>query len=149
MIGIDVDIRDHNRESIESSPLSDLITLVEGSSTSRRVIEQVSELISGSRRVSVVLDSNHTHDHVSAELALYSPFVGPGQFLLVADTIVEYVPPQQHRPRSWGQGNNPATALDAFLALNDGFERDGAINDKLLLTYSPGGFLRRKPETKT
>lgn len=144
VIGVDIDIRPHNRNSIESHPMSKRITLVEGSSTSQDVIDRIKSLTSGSERVSVVLDSNHTHEHVLEELSVYAPMVGVGQFMLVADTIVEYVPAQTHRVREWGPGNNPATALANFLSTDSDFELDQVTNGKLLLTYSPGGFLRRK-----
>jgi cephalosporin hydroxylase len=93
-----------------------------------------------------VLDSDHTHDHVANELRLYAPLVTSGQYLIVADTIVEHIPMQSHRERSWGPGNNPATAMEAFLADDDRFERDPYVNGKLLLTSSPGGYLRRRPD---
>jgi cephalosporin hydroxylase len=91
----------------------------------------------------VVLDSNHTHEHVLAELRFYASLVTVGQFLVVADTFVEHIPPQEHRPRPWGPANNPATALRAWLEEADGFEPDPFVNAKLLLTASPGGYLRR------
>jgi cephalosporin hydroxylase len=93
--------------------------------------------------VMVVLDSDHTHDHVLAELRAYAPLVTVGQFLVVADTFVEDIPPQAHRRRAWGPGNNPATALRAWLDESSGFEPDPFVNAKLLLTASPGGYLRR------
>jgi cephalosporin hydroxylase len=96
----------------------------------------------GCRRVMVILDSDHTHDHVLAELDLYAPLVTEGQFLVVADTVVEDIPAQDHRPRRWGPGDNPSTALDAYLARTDRFQRDPFVNAKLLLTASPRGYLR-------
>jgi cephalosporin hydroxylase len=91
----------------------------------------------------VILDSNHTHDHVLEELKLYAPLVTRDQFLIVADTVVEDIPAQTHRPRPWGPGNNPATAMRAFLATDKRFAPDPFVNAKLLLTSSPGGYLRR------
>jgi cephalosporin hydroxylase len=92
----------------------------------------------------VILDSNHTHEHVLSELRAFAPLVSVGQFLIVADTFVDVIPPQGHRPgRPWGPGDNPATALREWLTEVDGFEPDPFINAKLLLTASPGGFLRR------
>lgn len=143
VIGIDIDIRPHNRDSIESHPLSKRIHMIEGSSIDPDVVGAVKERIPAGARVMVVLDSNHTHDHVLEELHLYSPLVTVGQFLIVADTIVEALPVQDHRPRPWGPGNNPATALKAFLGECGDFIPDDFINAKLLMTSSPGGFLRR------
>lgn len=90
----------------------------------------------------VILDSNHTHAHVLDELRVYGPLVTHGQFLIVADTVVESIPAQGHRPRPWGPGDNPATALDAYLQESDRFERDTFVNAKLLISSSPGGYLR-------
>ena len=144
VIGIDVDIRPHNREAIESHRLSKRVTLVEGSSVDPAVLQRVASEIEGLERVMVVLDSDHVHDHVLAELHAYGPLVTPGQFLVVADTIVEHIPRQEHRPRRWGPGDNPHTALRAFLEKNDDFELDPLVNQKLLMSSSPDGYLRRK-----
>ena len=127
---------------ISAYPFSRRIHLIEGSSTDEAVFEQVKSRIAPDAKVAVVLDSNHTHDHVLAELRLYGPLVTPGQYLICADTIVEHIPEQEHRPRPWGPGNNPKTALDAYLAETDRFEPDQYTNDKLLVTCSPGGYLR-------
>ncbi len=142
-IGIDIDIRPHNRDSIESHALSKRTHMIEGSSIDPDIVSTVKDRIPTGARVMVVLDSNHTHDHVLEELRLYSPLVTVGQFLIVADTLVEDLPIQDHRPRPWGPGNNPATALRAFLENCDDFIPDDFINAKLLMTSSPGGFLRR------
>ena len=143
VIGIDIDIRAHNRDSIERHSLAHRVSLIEGSSIDSTVITQVREEIAGCERVMVVLDSNHSHDHVLAELRAYGPMVAVGQFLVVADTVVEQLPQQTHRPRPWGPGDNPATALDCYLREVDWFERDTFSNARLLLTSSPGGYLRR------
>jgi cephalosporin hydroxylase len=143
VLGIDVDIRAHNREAIEAHPLARRIRMVEGSSLDEDVIAQARARVAEVERVMVVLDSNHTHDHVLAELRAYGPLVSVGQFLVVADTFVEQIPEQEHRPREWGPGNNPATALRAWLDESEGFEPDPFVNAKLLLTASPGGYLRR------
>lgn len=142
VIGIDIDIRPHNRDSIERHPLSKRIDLFQGSSIDPNLVARIRDEIRGAERVMVILDSNHTHDHVLDELRLYSPLVTHGQFLIVADTVVEDIPAQEHRPRPWGPGNNPGTALAAFLKENDRFVRDPFINAKLLITSSPGGYLR-------
>jgi cephalosporin hydroxylase len=143
VIAIDIDIRPHNRDSIEQHPVAGRVTLIEGSSVDPDVVEQVAELVDGVDRVMVVLDSDHTHSHVAAELDAYAPLVSPGQYLVVADTIVEDIPAQSHRPRPWGPGNNPRSAMDAFLEHHPEFAPDPFTNAKLLMTSSPGGYLRR------
>jgi cephalosporin hydroxylase len=143
VLGIDVDIRAHNRAAIEAHPLARRIRMIEGSSVDEAVVGEARRAAAAIDRVMVILDSDHTHEHVLAELRAYAPLVTVGQFLVVADTFVEDIPPQEHRPRTWGPGNNPATALRAWLAETDGFEPDPFVNAKLLLTASPGGYLRR------
>lgn len=144
VIGIDIDIRAHNRQSIEQHPMSRRIDLIEGSSIDDAMLADVRERIKGAERVMVILDSNHTHQHVYDELQVYAPLVSPGQYMIVADTIIEDIPPQEHRPRPWGPGNNPGTAAKAFLEENSDFELDPVVNAKLLVTSSYGGYLRRK-----
>lgn len=143
VLGIDIDIRPHNREAITSHPLAHRIRMVEGSSLADDVLAEARRAAGGVERVMVILDSNHTHEHVLAELRAYAPLVSVGQFLVVADTFIEDIPPQEHRPRPWGPGNNPATALRAWLDKRDDFEPDAFVNAKLLVTASPGGYLRR------
>jgi cephalosporin hydroxylase len=143
VIGIDIEIRDHNRESIESHPMSKRIDLIEGSSIDPALVSDVKAQVAGAERVMVILDSNHTHQHVLDELRLYAPMVTEGQYLIVADTVVEEIPAQEHRVRPWGPGNNPGTALEAFLQENDEFVRDPVVNAKLLVTSSRGGYLKR------
>jgi cephalosporin hydroxylase len=143
VLGIDIDIREHNRRAIESHPLAHRVRMVEGSSVDEAVVAQATTAASAVERVMVILDSDHTHEHVLAELRAYAPLVTVGQFLVVADTFVEAIPPQEHRPRPWGPGNNPATALQAWLDEAPGFEPDRFVNAKLLVTASPGGYLRR------
>ena len=143
VLAIDIDIRAHNRQAIETHPLARRIRMIEGSSLDPEVIAEVDGAAAEAERVMVVLDSSHTHEHVLGELRAYTPLVTVGQFLVVADTFVERIPPQEHRPRAWGPGDNPATALEEWLAESDGFEPDPFVNAKLLLTASPGGYLRR------
>jgi cephalosporin hydroxylase len=143
VLGIDIDIRAHNREAIEAHPLARRIRMIEGSSLDEAVLAEVRQAADVVERVMVVLDSDHTHDHVLAELRAYAGLVTVGQFLVVADTFVEDIPVQEHRRRAWGPGDNPATALRAWLDETEGFEPDPFINAKLLLTASPGGYLRR------
>lgn len=144
VVGIDIDIRAHNRDSIEDHPLAHRVHLIEGSSTDAATVAAVADLVAGHERVMVVLDSNHTHDHVLEELRAYSGFVTPGQILVVADTWVEHLPPLEHVERPWKPGNSPASAMDAFLAETDEFAPDEIANGKLLMSSSPGGYLRRR-----
>jgi cephalosporin hydroxylase len=144
VIAVDIDIRSHNRAVIEAHPMAHRVTMIEGSSTDSTVVDTVRALLEPGDRVMVVLDSNHTHDHVLAELEAYAPLVTPGQFLIVADTVIEEIPPQDHRPRDWGPGDNPKTAVDAFLAVHRDFELDPYVNAKLLMTSSRGGYLRKR-----
>jgi cephalosporin hydroxylase len=144
VLGIDIDIRAHNRTAIEAHPLARRIRMLEGSSVDESVLAEARRAAGAVERVMVILDSNHTHEHVLAELRNYGPLVSIGQFLVVADTFVEQIPPQEHRPdRPWGPGDNPATALNAWLDEVEGFEPDPFVNGKLLVTASPGGYLRR------
>jgi cephalosporin hydroxylase len=142
IVGVDIDIRPHNRDSIERHPMSKRIDLIQGSSVTQETLAEVKRHIPAGASVMVILDSNHTHEHVLDELRLYGPLVTKGQFLIVADTVVESIPAQAHRPRPWGPGNNPATALNAYLEECNRFERDAFINAKLLISSSPGGYLR-------
>ncbi len=143
VIAIDIDIRPHNRDSIESHRFADRIHLIEGSSTAPETIDRVRNLIPEGARVMVVLDSDHTHAHVLAELEMYAPLVTSGMFLIVADTVVEELPVQTHRPRSWGPGDNPRTALDAFVARNPSFVLDRQVSAKMLMSSSAAGYLVR------
>jgi cephalosporin hydroxylase len=141
VVSVDIDIRPHNRQAIETHPLSGRVTLIEGSSTDKEIAGQVAELCRG-RRTLVVLDSNHTHDHVLEELRLYAPLVGSGSYLAVLDTVIEDFPAGSYPERPWDHGNNPKTAVHAFLKESDRFEIDQTINGKLLLTVAPDGYLR-------
>lgn len=145
VVGVDIEIRPHNRDAIERHPLASRISLIEGSSISEGVIEQVRREAAKAERVLVILDSNHTHEHVLAELQLYSPLVAPGSYAVVFDTVVEHMPAECFPDRPWGPGNNPKTAVHAFLQgpAGQGFEIDKAMQDKLLITVAPDGFLRR------
>jgi len=142
VVGVDIDIRAHNRESIERHPLAHRIRLIEGSSVDDATVERVRALIPAGARVMVVLDSDHSHAHVLAELRRYAPFVTPGQFLVVADTGLGIPEAARLRVRDWGPENNPLTALRAYLAETDRFQADPFYNGKLLMTSSPGGYLR-------
>lgn len=145
VLGVDIDIRPHNREAIEEHPLASRITLIQGSSIAEDVVRQVKAVASGAQKVLVILDSNHTHEHVLEELQLYSPLVSSGSYCVVFDTVVEDMPEDFFPDRPWGRGNNPKTAVHAFLgsSLGQNFAIDRTIQDKLLITVAPDGFLKR------
>ena len=143
VVGIDIEIRPWNREAIEAHPMSKRLTLVEGSSVDPAIVRRVHELARGKRTI-VVLDSNHTHDHVLGELEAYAPLVCEGGYCVVMDTLVEDMPAHlQSRDRPWGVGNNPKTAVRQFLSSHPEFEVDAAIDHKLLISVAPEGYLRR------
>jgi cephalosporin hydroxylase len=142
VLGIDIDIREHNRIEIEKHSMSKRITLFEGSSISSDMINQVKTFAKDYKNIMVCLDSNHTHDHVLAELQAYAPLVAKNSYCVVFDTIVEDMPKNPDRP--WGQGNNPKTAVKAFLQENHDFVVDTDIDNKLLISVAPSGYLRRK-----
>jgi cephalosporin hydroxylase len=144
VLGIDIDIRRHNRQEIEKHPMFKRIKLVQGSSVDKETLNKVKEYTEAKEKIIVCLDSNHTHDHVLKELELYSPFVSVNSYLVVFDTIVEFLPNgyfSQERP--WGIGNNPYTAVEAFLSSNKNFAVDHAIDNKLLISVAPHGYLKR------
>jgi cephalosporin hydroxylase len=142
VLGIDCDIRAHNREAIESHPMSKRISMIEGSSVDLSVVEQVRAAAVG-KKVILVLDSNHTHDHVLEELRLYAPLVSVDSYCVVMDTVVEDMPPEFFPERPWGPGDNPKTAVWAYLEENKNFEIDYQMQNKLLVTVAPDGYLRR------
>ena len=143
MIGLDIFIPLDLRDRLMShKKLSERIILVEGDSTSDSTIEKVKSILNGSKKTLVILDAYHTHEHVLNELRTFSPFIGKGQYLICGDTIVEHFPEQKHRPRPWGPGNNPATALREFLLENDRFIVDEELEQKLLFSNHPGGYLK-------
>jgi len=144
VLGIDIDIREHNRKEIEKHPMFKRIKMIQGSSIGDEVIEQVKKYAAGKESILVCLDSNHTHDHVLKELELYSPFVSLNSYIVAFDTIVEDLPEgyfSQQRP--WGLSNNPKTAVDQFLKKNNNFSIDTSIDNKLLISVAPKGYLKR------
>lgn len=143
VVGIDIDIRKHNRIEIEKHPMFKKITMLEGSSVSNEIIEKVSKIAQGKKKIMVLLDSNHTHDHVLKELKLYSEFVTKDSYLIVYDTIVEDMPDKLWNDRPWGKGNNPKTAVWEFLKTNSDFEIDKSIDNKLLISVAPEGYLKK------
>jgi cephalosporin hydroxylase len=143
VIGVDVDLRPHNRAAIEEHPLGGRVELLDGSSTDPAIVAALEKASAAVDRVMVVLDSDHTQGHVAAELEALSGLVSVGCHLVVADTIIEHVPTTHPPGRSWGPGNSPATAVDAFLGRHPEFELDLAVERKLLLSSNPGGYLLR------
>lgn len=142
ILGIDIDIRDHNKTEIENHPMSKRIKMIQGSAIDENIIEKVAEIAEGKKIIMVCLDSNHTHDHVLKELELYNKFVTKGSYLIVFDTIVEDMPKSMY-DRPWDVGNNPKTAVWDFLKMNQDFEIDKNIDDKLLISVAPEGYLKR------
>lgn len=143
VLGIDIDIRKHNRKEIEKHKMFKRIKMLEGSSADENILKQVRKTARKHKKILVCLDSNHSHDHVLRELELYSPLVSVGSYIVVFDTITEYLPKNFVKDRPWGRGNNPATAVKSFLAKNKNFIVDKDIDSKLVITANPGGFLRR------
>lgn len=143
VLGIDIDIRAHNRAAIEAHPLSKRISMIEGSSISADVINQVKEKTIGKKSILVCLDSNHTHDHVLAELEAYAPLTSVGNYCVVFDTIIEHMPENAYPDRPWSRGNNPKSAVNAYLKTHPEFEINKEIDYKLLISVAPGGYLKR------
>ena len=144
VLGIDIEIRPHNKEAILAHPLSNRITMLEGSSIDNEIIPRVNEFAKGEERVLVCLDSNHTHEHVLAELRAYAPLVSVGSYCIVEDTGIDDLPEGLTSDRPWGKGNNPKTAVYEFLKENSDFEIDKNIHSKLIFTCAHDGFLRRR-----
>jgi cephalosporin hydroxylase len=143
VLGLDIDIRPHNREAIEAHPMSKRISMIQGSSIAPEIIEQVKARASGKQRVLVCLDSNHTHEHVLAELEAYAPLTSVGSYCVVFDTIIEDMPAEMFPDCPWGKGNNPKTAVWEYLKTHQEFEIDKSIEHKLLITVAPDGYLKR------
>lgn len=142
VLGIDIDIRQHNRAEIQKHPMVHRIEMIEGSSITGETVSKVERVAREYSKIMVCLDSNHTHEHVLEELRLYSRLVSVGSYCVVFDTIIEDLPAGFVKDRPWDIGNNPKTAVREFLAGNPRFV-DARIDDKLLLTVAPGGFLKR------
>jgi len=144
VLGIDIDIRKHNREEIEKHPMFKRIRMIEGSSIDKKIVTKVKEYAKGKEKIIVCLDSNHTHDHVLKELELYSPFVSLNSYIVVFDTIVEFLPEGYFKhKRPWGIGNNPLTSVQAFLQKHKNFVIDRGMDNKLLISVAPSGYLKR------
>ena len=143
VVGVDIDIRPHNREAIEAHPLANRIAMVQGSSIDLGVIDQVRAFVGEGRRVMVCLDSMHTHEHVLAELHAYAPMVTPECYCVVFDTVVEDLPKDAFADRPWGPGDNPKSAVHEFLKGCADFQIDASIHNKLQITVAPDGYLKR------
>ncbi|MFO7310319.1 MAG: CmcI family methyltransferase, partial [Pseudomonadota bacterium] len=143
VLGIDIDIREHNRRAIEAHPMASRISMIQGSSIAPEVVDEVHAFARDYSRVLVCLDSNHTHEHVLAELEAYAPLTSVGSYCVVFDTVVEDMPKSMFPDRPWGPGNNPKTAVHEYLKSHPEFEIDRDIQNKLLLTVAPDGYLRR------
>lgn len=142
VVGIDIDIREHNRDAIENHPLSHRIKLIEGSSIDPNIIDQVTCMSLGKEKIMVFLDSNHTHGHVAKELDAYARLVTKGSYLVVFDTSIDDMPDDMFPDREWGKGNNPKTAVKDFLNTTERFHIDKSLESKLLITVAPNGFLK-------
>lgn len=143
VLGIDIDIRAHNRAAIEANPMASRIQMIQGSSIAPDVIEQVRQVTKGYERVLICLDSNHTYAHVLAELEAYAPLTSVGSYCVVFDTLIEDMPEDMLSDRPWGKGNNPKTAVHEYLKMHPEFSIDKSIQHKLLITVAPDGFLKR------
>ncbi|MBK1631883.1 cephalosporin hydroxylase [Thiohalocapsa halophila] len=143
VLGIDIDIRTHNRAAIEAHPMFHRIDMIEGSSIAPDVVRKVQDISANYSRIMVCLDSNHTHEHVLAELEAYAPLTSVGSYCVVFDTIIDDFPADTYPDRPWGPGNNPKTALRDYLKRHSGFTIDAEMDNKLLITVAPSGFLRR------
>jgi cephalosporin hydroxylase len=142
VIGIDIDIRSHNRKAIEEHPMARRIELLEGSSVGDEIVAEVFRQAESAKKVLVILDSNHTHEHALAEMQCYSPLVDKGSYLVVLDTVIEDMDEELSADRPWGPGDNPKTAVHEFLKSNSRFEIDRSIQDKLQITVGPDGYLK-------
>jgi cephalosporin hydroxylase len=143
VVGVDIDIRPHNRKAIEAHPMAHKITMIEGSSIAPAIVAQVKEIAKGYERILVCLDSMHTHAHVLAELEAYAPLTSVGSYCVVFDTMIEDFAADKFHDRPWGPGDNPKTAVWAYLKDHPEFEIDRSIHEKLQITVSPDGYLKR------
>jgi cephalosporin hydroxylase len=143
VLGIDIDIREHNRAAIEEHPMSNRIDMIQGSSISEEVINQVREYAKNFKKILVSLDSNHTHEHVLAELNAYAHLTSVNSYCVVFDTVIEDLPKEMFPDRPWGPGDNAKTAVWEFLKNNQEFSIDKSIDNKLLISVAPEGYLKR------
>jgi len=144
VLGIDIDIKEHNKELIKTHPMNKKITMFEGSSISDEMIERVHDFAKQGKKILIFLDSNHTHDHVLAELKAYASLTSVGSYCCVFDTVIEDLPEDSFPNKPWDKGDNPKTAVWEFLKENDEFVIDKDIENKILITVAPDGYLKRK-----
>ena len=149
VLGVDIDIRQHNLDSLKAHPLYPRLNLIEGSSIDESIINRVKDIAKDYNNILVCLDSNHTYDHVLAELEAYASLVSLDSYCIVFDTVIEDMPPEMHNNRSWGVGNSPKNAVKEFMAKNLDFKIDKNIEDKLLITAAPDGFLKKNKIVRT
>jgi cephalosporin hydroxylase len=143
VLGLDIDIREHNRSAIEAHPMASRIQMIQGSSIAPEIVARVKSIAANYKRIMVCLDSNHTHDHVLGELEAYAPLTSVGSYCVVFDTVLEDIPSEMIFDRPWGPGNSPKTAVWKFLEAHSEFEIDQAVQNKLQVTVAPDGYLRR------
>lgn len=143
VLGVDIDIRAHNRKAIEDHPMAKRIDMIQGSSISEETIAKVKAFASDKKKILISLDSNHTHDHVLAELQAYAPLTSVGSYCVVFDTVVEDMQADMFDDRPWGLGDNPKTAVWEYLKSHPEFEIDKSIDNKLMISVAPDGFLKR------
>jgi cephalosporin hydroxylase len=143
VLGVDIDIRAHNKAAIDAHPMRSRIDMIQGSSIAPEIIAQVKEHAKSAKRVLVFLDSNHTHDHVLAELEAYARLASVGSYCVVFDTIVEDLPDDTYPDRPWSKGNNPKSAVWQYLKSHPEFEIDKQIDEKIQISVAPDGFLKR------
>lgn len=143
VLGIDIDIRPHNLEAIKAHPMSNRIDMIQGSSIAPEIINQVKEYAKAYKTILISLDSNHTHEHVLAELEAYAPLTSLNSYCVVFDGVVEDMPKELSGDRPWGPGNNPKTAVWEYLKSHSEFEIDKSVQNKLLITVAPDGYLKR------
>jgi cephalosporin hydroxylase len=140
---VEIDLRSHNREALVAHPMYPRLKIFDGSSVDEEIASVIAEKATKCQRVMVILDSNHTHEHVLGELNLYAPLVSVGSYCVVFDTVIEDLDGVEFVDRPWGKGDNPKTAVAEFLKTNSDFVVDYAIDEKLLISVAPGGYLKR------
>jgi len=143
VVGVDIDIREHNLKALNEHPMRNRMELIEGSSVDPDIVKRVHEFSKDYKCILIFLDSNHTHDHVLSELNAYAKLVTRGSYCVVFDSVIEDLPNETSVDRSWGVGDNPKTAIWEFLKNNSDFEIDKDVEDKLLITVAPDGYLKR------
>ncbi len=143
VLGVDIDIRAHNRAAIEAHPMASRIEMIQGSSIAPEIIAQVHQRAKGNACILLCLDSNHTHDHVLAELQAYAPLVTAGSYCVVFDTAIDDIPENMHGDRHWGPGNSPKSAVHEYLKSHPEFSIDKEIDEKLLISVAPDGYLKK------